>query len=309
MSDSNESPAATASPERPRLSDALIAVLLPAFGYCLAFAYESGYCSYFHIPNIFIVVSLTSVLIAVATLASGVWFVYYYVNPFYGLISAHLRTATGRSIARTALLVAFLVLFARVTQSPFSEAIVWILVVVTFFVAIEFVLPLLTQRKVEGYASKLEAQEATEGSVLTVSNLLYAKVGKTAYHIVFFGVLLIFLASAGGWGKARKEREYLVTETSPSLVVLRAYGETVILAECDLTTQTVKPAFRFVKLTDAANLSLRLTALGPLRFGGPVEMKAVAPAVSVTPPQVQTITASRTSPTPSKAGAGASRDK
>lgn len=74
---SNEPPALE-QPDRPVLSESLrmlglseglLLAVVPVFGSAMAYAYQSGIARRFHVPRGFIVVSITTVFVAMAALA------------------------------------------------------------------------------------------------------------------------------------------------------------------------------------------------------------------------------------------------
>jgi len=91
----------------------------------------------------------------------------------------------------------------------------------------------------------------------------------------------IYIASNAGRSEAIKQEEYLVTNTTPELVVLRMYGDNLVCVPFDRTTGEIEESFSVIKNTGETGLALRLEKLGRLH------LPEITPVASATPTAVQ----------------------
>lgn len=249
------------------ISQGIIVALSPVIGYGLAFLYELGFCLVFEIPREFITLNLTAVFIAAGSLVVIIFI-------FYWLIDIFLRLVPQRD----SLLFRELGLFLAISLLPVGLLILWWglwerLIVVAgvffFFVFLEFIMPLFTQRSKGSYLQKLEAQRKYEiagpkGVVEHLADFL----GRRAFLTFLAIIILLFLAGLAGESKAVKQDKFFVPSTYPDSVVLRIYGENIICAPLDAKEKEIQKNFFVIRMTDEPRPMLQLQKIGPLRVKG-----------------------------------------
>jgi hypothetical protein len=253
---------------------AILIGILSTAGYGLAYVHELGVSGVFGIPQDFIVLNLTTILItigevlAVGTGTLGV------IGMAY-LFSLSVKDEKWRRIVHGSILIFILIAFILALLIRYPSVwpeMVLIAPMILFYVFVGFVLPIFRQRGVRGYRQKLKAQDEFERKSLEpVRDFVSRRFGARFFLAMIIGVLLlgfIFLAAYfSGVGGARSQEKFLVTSTTPQLVALREYGDNLICAQFDRDEKLF--ARQLVVLRAGANpeLVLRLERLGPLKMG------------------------------------------
>jgi hypothetical protein len=285
-------PNASITPEKKRNifkpSEGLMLAALTASGYLFAFYYEKGFAGYFRIPASFINVSLSNILIFGSAFVGFLIFMFFIINYGIMLFPWHLNPVLqSRMYSLFALIIvdiAFIYFFgiANIQQ--------WIIPVISTLIigAIEFGLPLITQRGQRSYIDKLAAQDVTDKQHVTGLEFLARRVGIVPHLFLLYILIGVASSESMGNGEALKQTEYLVTNNNE--VVLRIYGDTAIIAPFDRTTKEVNTTFTLIKLATDSNAQFSLEKLGTLH---PQDVPSALPAspTSTSIPPVATFTA------------------
>ncbi|HUU46290.1 MAG TPA: hypothetical protein VM118_11225 [Acidobacteriota bacterium] len=258
------------------ISEGLIIAGLPAFSYALAYAYEEGYCSVFNIPAQFIEVGLSDVLLALGALISGVSVVFLTANLLYmWFLPRALSSPLGRSLARISL-VALLILGIIVLSALRPMELIIYGGLFLFFIVMELLFPLLTQRKEQSYSAKLAGQEEIEGRVDTLYDLLNRSMGRQAMTLVFSVILLLACSFYAGVGRARRQQDFLMPVGAPNFVVLRQYSDRFIMGRLSGDGNMLAAEFRIEPLA-GSNVrfpeSFQLKRIGPLVAAPPTRLE------------------------------------
>lgn len=269
--------------DKPKISEGIILALSSAGAYLFAFYYEKGYASVFKIPTSLISINLTSVLIFGAIFIGVILAVLPYANFLLSITVGRTHPAIQRAIIPVILVFIFLAI--QIYLFGFSNWQNWIVVLVIFVILLflQFVFPLLTQRG-KTYAEKLEAQENTDRQVVDTYALIQRRFGNESLLIILFFLGGMFTSLSAGMAEAIRQEEFLVTNTTPELVVLRIYGDNLICVPFDRKTGEIEQSFSVIKNTGETGLVLRLEKLGQLHL-----VKAPIIATS-TPLPIETLT-------------------
>ncbi|MCP5460021.1 MAG: hypothetical protein H6971_10375 [Gammaproteobacteria bacterium] len=247
------------------LSEGLLIAAASALAYAVAFAYDAGYAEYFGIPPLFSSPTLGDVLKAAGAvslallsfwnIASGIW-------PFL----PRGTTARDRAIwsilvfALTAGLFIFYILDGR-------SAWITLAIVVGIFGFLEFVFPLIVNRKIAGYENKLLAQEAIEQNAQKYTLLEKAAgiVGEGRLWLLALVGLLLFMAHGIGFKAAKNQEVFYALVDRPNTVVLSMHETVLILGTYDPTTLTLSGSYVVEQLSDAHQWTLERRQLGKLK--------------------------------------------
>jgi len=140
------------------------------------------------------------------------------------------------------------------------------------FTLSSFVLPLFTHGKVFGYYEKLEAQDETDRNFDGLYGTIAKKYGLGSLKLLMLvGALLMSAATAQFIGKAHalNQKEFLVLSSSPEMVVLRIYGDRMIVAPFDRKTQEFESKFVIKTLGADDTLVISPEDIGPLKLSKP----------------------------------------
>jgi hypothetical protein len=236
-------------------------------GYGAAYLREWGFCIVFGIPTEFIQLNITTILITITSGLGFLLFFYWIAENFYKLTKQErLKTSPMGyrvvfSILGFMFLSYFLVFFPSLTD-------IWLLIAGFFvlMIAIMFVVPLYTQRKIHGYINKLEAQDrTTRETPMLLDHLVKSNTGAIIFVVIIFVILFLGGMFLNGYNMARGQTDFLVPSTHQDSIVLRIYGNNLICAPLNGKTKEVEKSFFIIKLDDEPRPQLNLMKLGPLK--------------------------------------------
>jgi hypothetical protein len=238
------------------LGEASLLILLPALGYLLAYTYQQGACRAFRVPTALIRLDLSTVLVGTYYGVLGVagfgfiMFVARQLSPH----KSPLRMRVAKMTGIVGMSVMFLSFGGREYWVP-------LLVACLFGAALEFGLPLL-HTEAKGYQAKMAASDARNAAdSAATSRLMFGTWWST---MLYFAFIAAVSANARGDGDARDQTSFLVRATDKKeTVVLRVYGDILIVAPVDRATKTIRPEFEVVEAKVAG--PLRLEEIGPLK--------------------------------------------
>lgn len=246
-------------------SEGFIIAAISAVAYIYAFVYEAGFAKVFSIPLSFITLSLTNVLIVAGSLLLVGQLVFYVANlvftvfgKFDGPISTRVKLLTPL------LLYSLALVFLTFGTHLLSSFIVVLIGGFLLGIFLHFVFPLLTQRSKGDYREKLVAQDRRDAQATDLWSLLARRLGVGPYNLILSLVMALFVVYIAGQSAAMKQSEYLVTSTSPEMVVLRVYGNNMVCTPLDRSTREVEPNFVVLKVGEDPNLMLYSEQIGPL---------------------------------------------
>lgn len=247
--------------QRIGLTEGLVIAGVPAAGYWFAFLYELGYCKYFEIPPAFIEIGLLNVLVAIIGLGGVLALFNLYADPVFILsrgLPKPLRAALFR-IAVPVVLVSGYAIVARLTPPQFLFAVGIFLVPLAFF---EFIFPLLTQRGVKGYLSKLEAQNQTELQHETIMDVVAKSIGRRVFLFSALLFALSFTAYFAGGYEAKTQLDFMVIGEQPEKVVLKRNGAYSVTAQFDREKKSISRNFALI--SSEQEFRFRYERVGPL---------------------------------------------
>lgn len=240
---------------------------IPLAGYLVAFVYEAGFCTVFHIPLSFITLTPTIVFVAISALTLVLAPLFWLAN-IMCMIGLDLRDPIIRSLTRVAIPGMLFLLLVGMNPNAWREWI-WLLSLVAFLALLEFGLPLLTQRDKKSYREKLLGQEAIDARTSDLFDVFGRRFGTWVLNVAMVMIMAILLSYTAGKGQANRQKEFLVLASSPETVVLRVYGDDLVCAQFDRATKEVQPNFFVIKRVTVSSdprIQLNLEEVGPLRF-------------------------------------------
>jgi hypothetical protein len=249
----------------PKISEGIILALASASAYLFAYLYEIGYAIIFKIPESLISVSPTAILTFGAILISIFLLFVPIANLFLMIVFARAHPALQRAIIPVILLFTFLII--EIFLFGPSNWLYWIgfLILFVYILYLQLIFPLITQRS-KTYTSKLEGQEKTEQQFADSFVILRNRFGKDSVIIVMVFMIGLSISVSAGMGEAIQQKNFLVTNTTPELVILRIYGDNLICVPFDKNTGEYEPSFSIIKNTGETGLILRLENLGQLHL-------------------------------------------
>jgi hypothetical protein len=278
-----------------------------AVAYLSAFIYERGYVSYFGIPQEFINISLIHLLIFGAGILSLLWGVF----AFFDVVFPFIRPKHPYLAPLVPWIAVLFLLIVLIPLFIFGWLGKWFFLFTLtgwfLFVFVFLILPLITYRKsgswTERYNKKLESFSNRNQANTIQGGAWQTFIDKRfGYRHAGFLILLAFqgliLINLAGLTKAEKQEKFLITNTTPAMVVLRVYGDNMICAPFDRSNKEIKKGFVILKIAEDKQLVLNLENVGPLRPVEKLTSESLTPTPTPTPEIVPSITSSPTPPAP-----------
>ena len=248
------------------MSQGLFVAAVPSFGYVLAYLRELGFFLELKIPFSFIHVALTEVLAMTVALVGVLVVLVWGADALLTFVWQDKVTASFVHRVIRSVLIPFLVV-VLVWALPDTSSLLLLVAggCAAGLVLIDFLHPLLTQRRVSGYQAKLAAA-GREERLTPLLKLVLRRLAPTDAWLIGMVVLLLVAALSLGTSRARSQEWYLVTEDQPSLVVIRHYGDTALAAGFDRESKVLERRFSLISLPGARGEEtvLRLERIGPL---------------------------------------------
>jgi len=203
-------------------------IAFPAVAYFLDFTYESGFCSAFDIPNNFIEVNLTTVLVFASSLLA---ITYLFVPIYTAWDERHKVPRSGyrRLIYVYGPYLVIAIFLLELYGWKFKSLIVWWVLLALMIVVDLMRAGMRSDRNVPFTAALRGAMGYFDHTQLgNFKSALGA-----AFPIFAAFSFLIFIARQMGSGAALTQDTFLVCPKSPDLVVLRKYGDKIFLGQID----------------------------------------------------------------------------
>lgn len=246
------------------LTEGVLLAAASAAAYGIAYAYKSGYSTYFYVPPLFLTPSLGDVIKAGGIVLVAMLSIWNVARPIWQF-APPADTALGRTIRRI-LVVAFLT--ACIAFGSFQGWIAWLILVgvVIVYSALQFIYPIANHRGPLTLEEKHLAQETIEERAIksSLESLVASIVGRSAMQLAMFLCLLIPLAYMAGRKDAAMQETFFVLNGQPSSVIVEMEGDTAILANYDEASKVLSGEYRIVRLGDSTAWVLRRERIGRL---------------------------------------------
>jgi hypothetical protein len=254
------------------LSEAVLVAAASGLSYAVAYAYRSGFASYFDLPPLLLTPTLGAVLQAGAAVAAVLLVFLLIVNVLW-MVLPQTKTAVSRKIF--AFIITGLV-FTLPFYWLFTYKWGWLILVGVwcYWGLFDFVFPLITQRRVAGYENKLLAQHKIDDAQTTLLNLIGKRYGDRGVGLVFAAFVLILFAHSVGYANAKEQEDFFVVGDAPGYVVAAIDDDMVILVAYDATTMTLKRAYTIRRLASEHVWQLEKKHIGKLVQPEPLNRKS-----------------------------------
>lgn len=129
----------------------------------------------------------------------------------------------------------------------------------------DFIFPLMSQRKVRGYLNKLEADEKSYGESFLN---LPAGIRRHFVSILMVIVTVTIILTTGyyeGKRNALIREEYLVPSTYPESVVVKVYQDYLICTQLNQEPDSAETTFFLMSIDEEPDFNLSLRKVNPLK--------------------------------------------
>lgn len=250
-------------------SEGFIVAAISVTAYLFAFIYQAGFARVFGIPLSFVTVGLTDVFIAGGSLLLAGLLVLTLGNLAF-VISAKFGSGPirRRIVSLTPMLLCSIALLFFVVGTHLQKSLTGIIIGWLVILFLEFGFPLLTQRHKKGYLEKLRTQDSLDACTTDLPGYVARRLGRGLYSILYVLMLALYVTYHAGQSTALRQSRFLVTPTSPEMVVLGVYGDKIVCAPFDRDSRQVEQSFVVLRLAEDPNLALRPEDVGPLNVTG-----------------------------------------
>jgi hypothetical protein len=252
------------SDKNPYITEGILIATIPAIAYLFAFIFEAGYLKIFKIPINLIRIDLITVFITGGSLVFVSFFLLV-IADFLSMVFSASENPIRRLFVRLfpiflySIAISFYAIGTNLQPMLIGLGIMWV-----FRLFLDFLFPLITQRKKKTYREKLEAQQAHDAQTTSFLTRVSQRLGGTA-NVIIFLIMALIVTYYAGQSSAMRQHEFLIASTFPDFVVIRTYGDTMICAQFDKNEQIVHPVFRFLKIAEDSDIIFTLEKIGPIK--------------------------------------------
>ncbi|MBU9643617.1 hypothetical protein KTF36_17345 [Burkholderia gladioli] len=252
------------------LSDGLLIAGGTALGYLTSYSYEYGYFDYFEIPPEFISTNTTTILAVVAAFLA----MFGSTLNLLGFTAPLLRSAMKpeKDPYRYSLVFAFLgstfLIFLRYAYG-------WTWKTTLFSILIFIIIGLLTHIPVLLPSRKnkkplrerfVEHTKIQDSDPFLITSLFEIWFSRKTIILSILALGLLGLAYVLGNGAATKKDRFLTLDADPNKVVLRAYSDTLIIADVSRKEHKVSNRIEIMSLSEKKNIKFWNEKLGRLTY-------------------------------------------
>lgn len=238
-------------------SEAVFIAALPLFGSLFVFVYEAGYFSHFNVPVDLVRVDLNRVVVAIFSILA--------VLSLESLLFSFVRNVLSDGVLRSALKVAiiytlpFVVLFFMFPWVPNK----WLILICLFliFCAMVYLTPLFMKAAGKSYIERLGSEVEKEFSSVDPSP---SAIKEVVVNLIF---ALGIVFSLGRY-EAERKVDYLVLEGN--MVVIRNYGDMVVLRRFDSLRREMSGDILVKKFDGGGAFSFAFKSVGPVPSPNPI---------------------------------------
>ncbi len=246
-------------PQAFRFSEGLILAAIPAIAYLFAFAYETGYASYFRLPVEFIEIDLRSILIV----AAGLYAFLYTILMLSRILPMRSTIVILRSFLTP---IVFGLIFWALLRANIGVS--WKIISFTvffFFVWSNLLNPIkkykgsiIDRWDAENQRDEEAASRQLEGSFLGtgLSKLVNLGIDPIVLRNVYlFLIIGLGVCNQAGYIRASIQKSFLRPSAQKELIILRRWGNYFVAASYDTVQQQTKTDFHLISFSSKNSLS------------------------------------------------------
>lgn len=235
----------------------------PVLGYGLAYVRELGYCNFYKIPNEFITLDWTTILVAIAASLGALTLFSWFVIAI--IASRPYNISPTRQKFYLSVVCFFFLLIFAIQYLTIQESKQLGIMFLIFLVCI-FVLPWVIRNYGTISINRPRVINDTKENKASDSlnrffNSKYFKYG----FLIFYSLAFIFVCSyLRGRVDAMEKQIFYIPSTNPQSVVLKIYGDNIICAPLIQNQHIFEQKYFVIKLSDS-NTTITAIQFGYLR--------------------------------------------
>ena len=257
------------------MKEAILAVILPFYGYFLAYRYELGFCLVFKIPSSLISIDLISILVVISVVI--IFFVLFYFFMETSIVVGGKKYILGLVIRDSSYI--FMTVFVIVFLNLSFIFIILFSLPTLAMLFYDFVLPIfrhkdksefvIPEKNMKSYIKKSKYHQNNIAEIIEKYSF-FSYIKKIGISALYFSLLILFsflLAEPFGAFSAKTQKSYMIIKSDPELVVLRKYSENFICTTFDRKKKEIGERF-VIKSTEKIadeGLEIIIEDIGPLK--------------------------------------------
>ncbi len=250
--------------KKTKISDATLVLFLTAYSYFVSYLYFAGKYRYFNLPIYLIEVTLENIIFSIFSIASFILAIYIILNLFTKMIPNDLDIRIVELIKKHIVINLYYITII-ILSSPFSNIKIdvksFLLVGIGMFmvVALDFIIPLFTQKNIKGYQNKLIAEIEKNKKNYTVDEYKHSLNNLVSKHAPLIPTLIILmflsalLSYSLGIYYAYNQEDFTVIDDR--MVVLGIYEKNFIVKTIDLKENSLSENFSIISNKDSYNFT------------------------------------------------------
>ncbi|MCY9595846.1 hypothetical protein PC41400_07920 [Paenibacillus chitinolyticus] len=244
------------------IGEALIVILITAFGYLAGYLYEVGYKDYYELPDMFVEVGLPTIIKSTWSLFRSIMITLLFINILSYLETRRVEISLSY-ISLMGYIGAFSILYNLGSIGTLAYGLFFAFTIIAYVI-----IPLVKYREIKSWIDRIFYTEKT-GRNNIFKNISQKYGTKVTVIFLFFAIIScnMFLVQEKGKNDAREETEYLVTNTTEPMIVIDSYKDYFILAPVDIKNKTFTPQYKLLKQSkDTPDLpTFEKKKIGPLK--------------------------------------------
>lgn len=246
------------------IPDALIGVAIPIYGYFLTYIFFRGYCYKLGIPNQFIEIGISNILICVSSMLVLLLFYYLIYEIFFTLgFMKNWKRQSVVFIFRDIILVSFFVFI-------FSPVWYEILIICTVILSLNFfgyIYPHMKGAKIEDEHERFEESIKHLFIRRTFLWRFLERTGMPPYFLItLFAIYIVAISYFVGAFIGKTQSSYLVIKSQPEQIVIYKFSGKLLCTTFDRKTKKIDKKFqiRSYDQIEKDRLQIDYEEIGPL---------------------------------------------
>jgi hypothetical protein len=244
-----------------KLPDSFLIAAIAPIAYLYSFIFEAGSITVYKIPIEFISITLMNIFIAgLSFIIIGIILIV-----IIDMITAIFQNNENPIVIRLSqifpIFIGTLAYIFFVLGTPLARSLIGIVVGWIYILYMQLVHPLITQRHIHGYRNKLLAESKIKGKGILTD---LAKKFRSYYMLTFYLMISLFITYYAGMSSSYQKTTYLVTNTSPEMIVLKVYSNRLIVAPLNIKDRTISSEFVIINLDNENVPILTLENIGQI---------------------------------------------
>lgn len=245
----------------------LLLVILPFYGYLVAFIFEQGYISYFGIPSQLIRITIENIVLAIIGVFSGLS-IYIFLSDFIAPIINVFYKGRKNPIMKAVYITSIETIIISAIFLPFLNTTLLRKLLIFLGLALylsfnNFIIPIIFAKKGLSFSQKLESEDKVVINRISLINIISQGDNRLSLLLIIAVVFLIMSYQAGSY-LASTQKDFLSFQINGEKnVIIREYGQKYVAVEIDPETKIIENNITLIPYT--TQIKFELEKIGPLK--------------------------------------------